>query len=148
MEKYIINKDTLYIKKEENKVIIREDNRLINTKLKITKILDNSCMVYGSSFKGRKDFVNKVLNSKYKNPIFIDNDKIFLCVGSIRNKEFVVINVDKIISINKNNELIVVKFSNCSEIKLNISLNSFYNLIIKCVLLKNIINNDFKLKFL
>lgn len=148
MEKYIVNEDTLYLKKDENKIIIRETNRLINTNVKITKILDNSCIVYGSSFKGRKEFVNKVLDSKYKNPIFIDNNKIFICIGSIRNNEFVLINVDKIVNINKNNDYLVVKLSNNFDIMLNISLNSFYHLIIKCVLLKNIVNNNFKLKFL
>lgn len=148
MEKYIVNEDTLYLKKDENKIIIRETNRLINTNAKITKILDNSCIVYGSSFKGRKEFVNKVLDSKYKNPIFIDNNKIFICIGSIRNNEFILINVDKIVNINKNNDYLVVKLSNDFDIMLNISLNSFYHLIIKCVLLKNIVNNNFKLKFL
>ena len=148
MEKYIVNEDTLYLKKDENKIIIRETNRLINTNTKITKILDNSCIVYGSSFKGRKDFVNKVLDSKYKNPIFIDKNKIFICIGSIRNNEFILINVDKIVNINKNNDYLVVKLSNDFDIMLNISLNSFYHLIIKCVLLKNIVNNNFKLKFL
>lgn len=148
MEKYIVNEDTLYLKKDENKIIIRETNRLINTNVKITKILDNSCIVYGSSFKGRKEFVNKVLDSKYKNPIFIDNNKIFICIGSIRNNEFILINVDKIVNINKNNNYLVVKLSNNFDIMLNISLNSFYHLIIKCVLLKNIVNNNFKLKFL
>ncbi len=148
MEKYIVNEDTLYLKKDENKIIIRETNRLINTNTKITKILDNSCIVYGSSFKGRKEFVNKVLDSKYKNPIFIDNNKIFICIGSIRNNEFILINVDKIVNINKNNDYLVVKLSNDFDIMLNISLNSFYHLIIKCVLLKNIVNNNFKLKFL
>ena len=148
MEKYIVNEDTLYLKKDENKIIIRETNRLINTNTKITKILDNSCIVYGSSFKGRKEFVNKMLDSKYKNPIFIDNNKIFICIGSIRNNEFILINVDKIVNINKNNDYLVVKLSNDFDIMLNISLNSFYHLIIKCVLLKNIVNNNFKLKFL
>ena len=142
MEKYVINKNTMYLKKEGNNLIIREDNKLLNINSNILKVLDNSCILYGSSYKGRRDYVNTMLNYKYKNPIYINDDLIFFLIGNFRSNEFILINVDKVLVINKNINNIVIKLINDIEINIDISINSLYNLIIKCILLKNIINNS------
>ncbi|SEA68377.1 Competence transcription factor ComK [Thalassobacillus cyri] len=70
---YLINRNTMMLKPNvgENKVstFIREESHVICTKKNVQKILDNSCLLYGASFNGRRDFARAFLHTDKKLPV-------------------------------------------------------------------------------
>ncbi len=54
-----------------NKVstFVREESHVICTNKSVKKILDNSCLLYGASFNGRRDFSRAFLQTDKKLPV-------------------------------------------------------------------------------
>ena len=136
---YIINSETVAILKKDKKTFIYnvENYKVINKT--INRILNDNCLFYGSSLLGRKSSAQKILNIKYKVPINISdkNDLIFIQINSLRNKECLFLNINKIIDYKLlNNELIVRCIKN-KIFKLPISKYSFEKMLIKGLILSN-----------
>ena len=70
MDNYIINKNTMVIIGIDEKFskIIERDNEfeVVNS---AKSIIENSCLYYGSSYKGRVESSSNILDSNYKVPI-------------------------------------------------------------------------------
>ena len=96
---YIVNHNTFYIMYDGKYTIINEYGKeiLINGNI-IDEILNNSCIYYGSTLKGRIIASKKLINSNYKVPIIInescriiffkvnsDNKIIFFNYNNIKN---------------------------------------------------------------
>lgn len=76
---YLINENTLAIipYKNKSKVIEKYITYVVN--LLPTEIVNNSCLYYGSSYKGRSESSSYFLGTKYKNPIIIsENNRVIM----------------------------------------------------------------------
>ena len=65
---YIINNNTVYLKVKNEDVYVKEINNEITLRENILKLLNNSCIYYGSSLKGRILGAKSLIKSKYKLP--------------------------------------------------------------------------------
>ena len=87
MESYEINKDTLaIIPKNDKESIVYENNNQYIVKESVDKIMEESCLYFGSNFEGRKAGSAKLLNLTHKLPILIEetNQIIFFPTASPR----------------------------------------------------------------
>lgn len=76
MNYYEINEDTLAvipIEINKTKVIEKENEYVINKNA--YKIMDESCMYYGSTYKGRLKASKNILNCSYKLPVIVEETK-------------------------------------------------------------------------
>ena len=142
MNNYLITKATIGLKKINNKTIIYDDNqtKIINKNIKT--ILEYNCNYYGSSFYGRRKSSQIILDKKYKVPIMLEekNNLVLIFINSIRKKECMILNVNKIINFfEENNQLKIICWNNYI-FKENISKLSFEKLIVNSIKLSNILN--------
>ncbi|MFG6119240.1 MULTISPECIES: competence protein ComK [Thalassobacillus] len=74
---YLINKKTMMVKPnlQEGKLaaLILEDSHVVCAKMSVQNILNNSCILYGSSFNGRRDFARAFLHTDKKLPIEVSS---------------------------------------------------------------------------
>lgn len=106
---YKINKDTLMIINENTgyyRTRVIEKNGEFRLTESPLQIIESSCTKYGAAYEGRRETVNKILNSKTKLPIPVHPKKgIYLMpTRSFRNEKFSLISffhVKKFIGIDK-----------------------------------------------
>lgn len=132
---YEINQGTLcLLKKDENTTEIYELRNNYIIKKNINKIVNDSCISFGSSLKGRVEGTFKLTGIKYKAPIIISEylSIIMLPTGSTRGRICDWINlkyIEKIVE-TKDNKCII-HFSNGKKIKFNVSYFIIKNQITK-----------------
>ena len=140
MENYIISNKTIAILKKDKKTFIYDvDNiRVINKN--INKILELNCYFYGIDLNLIKNYAKNILNVSYKVPIYIKNDIILIQLCSLRNKECLILNSNKIINYKLKNKTLEI---NCENFKFSISIskNILERMLLKTILLTNKINN-------
>lgn len=132
---YIIKKDTLFIHSDGFNTNIKELNKNIEFYGNIDKkILNDSCIYYGSSLQGRIKGSKSLLNGKYKLPIIISekNKIIFFPIKDSLKNEVYWFNFDLIKDYKRENNLIRIIFSTDEIIKLSVSFTIFNNQIYKC----------------
>lgn len=135
MKNYIINERTLFLEKQKEKVIIHELFTKGETSNSIKKILNDSCLFYGSTLRGRLIFSKEILNESYKNPIFINEKQLLIVfpLTALRNKEALLVvynNIDKYHQISKSK--VLVKFKNGDQHTFHVSYYIFHQQILKC----------------
>ena len=137
MENYIFNKNTIAVLKSKKKtVIIDVDNiRVINKN--INKIINNNCLLYGSSLNGRKEYARVILNKTYKLPIFINDNIMLLQINSIRDKNCLFIVLNKFINYKIINNNLLIELANYNYLLSNLSANSFEKIIINGIKINN-----------
>ena len=106
MKDYEINENTLaVIAKDNSNSYVYETNDdkgyVINSS--VNKIMEDSCMYFGSSFEGRKESSAVLLNSHYKVPVVVEetNEIIFFPTSSPRLKDCSWISLNHISSYKK-----------------------------------------------
>lgn len=132
---YIIKKDTLFIHSDGFNTNIKELNKNIEFYGNIDKkILNDSCIYYGSSLQGRIKGSKSLLNGKYKLPIIISekNKIIFFPIKDSFKNEVYWFNFDLIKDYKRENNLVRIIFSNDESLKLSASFTIFNNQIYKC----------------
>ena len=129
---YIINTRTFYIMFDGKKTIINEygtefvfDGDIIN------EILENSCIYYGSTLKGRIIGSKNLINSRYKLPIIINDRKNLIFFKIKSKKEVIWFNFNKIKDYKKYDMFITIDFINNYSKKFMISWSIFNNQILK-----------------
>ena len=137
MENYIFNKNTIAVLKSKKKtVIIDVDNiRVINKN--INNIINNNCLLYGSSLNGRKEYAKDILNKTYKLPIFINDNIMLLQINSIRDKNCLFIVLNKFINYKIINNNLLIELANYNYLLSNLSANSFEKIIINGIKINN-----------
>ena len=137
MENYIFNKNTIAVLKSKKKTIIIDvDNiRVINKN--INKIINNNCLLYGSSLNGRKEYARVILNKTYKLPIFINDNIMLLQINSIRDKNCLFIVLNKFINYKIINNNLLIELANYNYLLSNLSANSFEKIIINGIKINN-----------
>ncbi len=139
MKNYIINDQTIAILKHDQETIIYnvENKKVINKHIK--SILENNCLLHGSSMEGRIKSAKKILNIKYKVPILISEAEniILLQIDCLRNKECLFIVANKIINYEEIQNKLIIKCINDQEFIVNISKYSFEKMLINTIKLNN-----------
>ena len=140
---YEINYDTQIIMPvgDNSSKIIESDEEYF-VKKSVQNIMEHSCEYFGSSFEGRKEGTKKLLGITHKSPIIIEETRkiIFFPTTSPDNWDCMWINLEKIDKYykldNKNSEIM---FKNGDKVKLNVSIGSLSNQILRATRLKYIL---------
>ncbi len=144
---YIINDNTLFLEKNDNldQIFICEKKKKIYVNNSLKNIIDESCLKYGSNYKGRKEFSKNILKNSAKVPIIIREEPI-LIMFPINN---IWINYNNIVSYQQVINLTEVVFFNNVRKTVNCSYYSFHNQYLKCCYLYTIFsrkNYEFSFK--
>ena len=143
--KYIINDNTMYIIFNGVATTINENGLEMEYQGNyVKKILDDSCIYYGSSLKGRIKGAKSILNNSYKLPILISEKRkiVLFPLSSLKNNEIILINFSFIKEYNYVDNFINVIFKNNIEKKFLCSNTIFNNQINKCSRLLWIYENN------
>jgi competence protein ComK len=141
MNNYIINNDTLLIIGKDTYCIIYESNKkLISNKLS-TDIIKESCMYYGSSFKGRVEGTKNLIGVSYKCPIIVSDNIIMFPTASNRDNSCSWINYNNVDNYYVTNNLWTkIIFKNGIEILLELSIGIFDKQYLRSSRLINVLN--------
>ena len=140
---YEINYDTQIIMPvgDNSSKIIESDEEYF-VKKSVQNIMEHSCEYFGSSFEGRKEGTKKLLGITHKSPIIIEETRkiIFFPTTSPDNWDCIWINLEKIDKYYKiDNKTSEIMFKNGDKIKLNVSIGSLSNQILRATRLKYIL---------
>ena len=140
MKEYEINPSTLCIYSiGKNKSYVYELNDQFEVELSCFDIISNSCLFFGSTYKGRKIGSSNLLNCTHKVPILIEESSeiIFFPTASINNNNCVWISFNNLEAINKiDNQYSSVLFKQNREFKMRISYFILTNQIMRSNRLK------------
>ena len=129
---YIINTRTLYVMFDGKNTIINEyGTEIVFNGNLVNDILENSCIYYGSTLKGKMIGSKNLINSRYKLPIIINDRKNLIFFKITNNKEIIWFNFNKIKDYKKNNLFITIYFINNYSKNFMISWSIFNNQILK-----------------
>ena len=140
---YEINYDTQIIMPvgDNSSKIIESDEEYF-VKRSVQNIMEHSCEYFGSSFEGRKEGTKKLLGITHKSPIIIEETRkiIFFPTTSPDNWNCMWINLEKIDKYYKiDNKTSEILFKNGDKVKLNVSIGSLSNQILRATRLKYIL---------
>lgn len=139
MRDYEINKQTLAIiscGKEKSKIIEEDNEFFVN--LPATKIIDDSCKFFGSSYEGRLNGTKSILGVSHKAPIIIEesNGIIFFPTTSPRLENCTWIALNNINDYYKADIDTIIKFNCGKKIKLEVSYGIIDNQILRATRLE------------
>ncbi len=142
MENYEINEDTYAIISKKSgltKVIERKNEYEIAKNA--YEVMDESCMYYGSSYKGRLEAAKQLLKCSYKLPIIVEesNALVFFPTKSSLLKDCCWININSIENIRKINNKTEITFKNGKKMVFDISKLSLENQIYRSTKLESIL---------
>ena len=127
--KYLINKNTLYLEKNNynNYVIIEDINKINYSSISIKKIIDDSCKNYGSSYYGRKLATKYLININSKVPIILSeiDSLIIFPIYSDRKSDNIWIVFNNIKNYYKKNDGVEIVFINDLKKYINCSYYMF-----------------------
>ena len=136
---YEINASTLIILPIDNKNCrILEDDKEFIVKRHSTKIINDSCMFFGSSLSGRQYGTKKLINVAVKAPIIVEESKkiIFFPSSSPRQDNCIWISYNNLIKYEKNEDKTILTFKNNKQVELELSYNIVDNQIVRCIKLE------------
>lgn len=142
MKDYEINENTLAVlPKNDHKSLVYEIDGNYVVPMKTSKIMEESCKYYGSTFNGRKEGSASILNSSTKVPIIVeDSDNlIFFPTSSPRLNECGWISLNHIEKLTKEKTGCKITFKDGKSIRLSISYGVINNQILRSARLKTII---------
>ncbi|MDY7046468.1 MAG: competence protein ComK [Bacillota bacterium] len=127
---YIISPQTKAILLKERsyfRSIILEGNMQRRSLHKPEQIINNSCLLYGSTLDGRRKAVKRILKSSSKLPVPIIPEKgvYMLPTASIKNKSCVWLAYHHIDTYEKYKDQTYIKFFDGNDLLINISHNAF-----------------------
>jgi len=142
MKKYNINEDTIAVipvEYEKTKIIEVDSEYIIDKKA--YKIMDDSCIFYGSTYKGRLNAAKNILNCSYKLPILIEESQniVFFPTKSSLEEDCCWINFNYIKNVIKKDKRCIINFINNNQLELNISKLSIENQITRSTKLSYIL---------
>ena len=122
---------------------IYEYKKIYSTKEKILELINRSCNYYGSSLKGRIEATNYLLNIHYKSPIIVSehSEIILFPISNLKDNNgiwFCYKYVDKYYN---NDEQVIIKLKNHTEISVNVSEKIISNQILKSARLESILKS-------
>lgn len=142
MKNYEINRQTLAIipcGTERSKIIEENNEFFINQPP--TKIIDNSCRFFGSSYDGRLNGTKNILGVSHKAPIIIEESSgiIFFPTTSPRLESCAWISLNNIAEYYKLYGDTIIKFNCGKKIKLELSYGIIDNQVLRATRLESLI---------
>ena len=130
---YIIKNDTLYLKVNNESIYVMEINNEMILNENIIKVLNNSCIYYGSSLKGRILGAKSLIKSKYKLPLIISekNNLFFINIKDKNGYEYW-LNFQYIKDYIYVDNLLKIFFVSDNSLFINCSWTIFNNQMLKC----------------
>ncbi len=140
-DSYEINRGTLILIPVTDKIsqVIEENDQFLVNK-STTKIIDDSCKYFGSSYLGRKEGTKKLIGVNYKAPIIVceTGGIIFFPTSSPRFDHCFWISLKNIKDYLKNKDNKgIVSFKNGKEIELDLSYFILENQIYRATMLES-----------
>lgn len=140
-DSYEINRGTLILIPVTDKIsqVIEENDQFLVNK-STTKIIDDSCKYFGSSYLGRKEGTKKLIGVNYKAPIIVceTGGIIFFPTSSPRFDHCFWISLNNIKDYLKNKDNKgIVSFKNGKEIELDLSYFILENQIYRATMLES-----------
>ena len=130
---YFITKSTIFMEFNGESTIVHENDKKIFFKgEKLEDILNDSCIYYGSTLKGRIVSCKRLINTNYKVPILISEKNNLLFFYIKDNDNVYWFNFLSIKSYHKVENKILVIFNNGQRLLLNVSYTIFHNQILRC----------------
>jgi len=148
---YEISLGTLAIvPNEENNSLVFEDNNRYIVEQTPLEIMEDSCIYFGSTYKGRQESARAILGVDYKIPILVEasNSLIVFPTMSPYASECCWISLNRVkslTSVDKNNT--IVNFDNGSKVLIHSSYRSLENQILRATKLSYILNNRYSNSF-
>ncbi len=145
LNSYEINVDTLVIipiGKSKSKVYEYGGEFIVNQSS--LKIIENSCLFFGSSYDGRKEGTKSLIGIDMKVPIVIEDSRniIFFPTSSCIRESSIWISFQNLIKYTKYNELsTVLYFHDNVQIKVGCKYNLIDNQIVRCIKLEKTLIN-------
>lgn len=140
MDSYEINASTLCIVPiDENRSCVYEFENKYIVNMSVIKIIERSCLFFGSTFLGRKEGSCSLLNSQHKVPIVIEESSeiIFFPTNSPNNTNCIWISYNNFEGVDRiDNKFSKLYFKNHNEFKVEVSYFIITNQIIRCKRLK------------
>lgn len=143
MNEYEINNDTLALISLEDKTKVFEKNNIFVVDKSVNKIMEDSCMYFGSSLSGRQKGTERLIGTSYKAPIIVEetNNIIFFPTCSPRLKTCNWISLNNLERYYSKNNKIVIEFMNNQKIMLNLSYGVINNQILRASRLEAVIRS-------
>lgn len=141
---YEIHKGTIaIIPINSNQSKILEENEILTINKDSSKIIDDSCRFFGSSYLGRHEGTKSLLGINYKSPIVIEESQeiIFFPTASPRVEDCYWISLKHVDKILKNQHFTKILFKNGEELDLNISYGSLENQLFRATRLQSILHD-------
>jgi len=140
-DSYEINRGTLIIIPVTDKIsqVIEENDQFLVRK-STTKIIDDSCKYFGSSYLGRKEGTKKLIGVNYKAPIIVceTGGIIFFPTSSPRFDHCFWISLNNVKDYLKNKDNKgIISFKNGKEIELDLSYFILENQIYRATMLES-----------
>lgn len=127
-----ISNNTQYIIYDGVNTIVKElDTDYVFLGNEMMKILNTSCIYYGSSLNGRLKGSQSIFKSSYKLPIII-SEKNNIIFFPLKDSDYYWINFNNISSFSKKDKGIVVTFKNGYMKYFKVSFTVFNNQMLKC----------------
>ena len=137
MSNYIINSDTYVL--YDNKVLEKYEE--INVDKLLIEVIDDSCLYYGSSYKGRVKATNYMIVQFYNCPIIISEYNSIVFFPFLSNfGDIYWFSYNNISNYYKNGEKIVILFKNNVKKEFEISIVLFNKQYFKSARLNNVLN--------
>lgn len=129
----IINEKTLYLSYNGERTFIQKDTNFYQLRGNVVnKILNYSCIYYGSSLKGRLMCSKNVLNTQNRLPIVISEQKQIVMFPIKENNNILWLNFKLIKDYVKEDDGVKITFKNEVVKNFNISYTILNNQMLKC----------------
>ena len=144
-EDYEINSDTLVIIPiGKNKSRVFENGGDFIVKKSSLKIIEDSCLFFGSSYEGRKEGTKSLIGVDMKVPIIIEDSRniIFFPTSSCIRESSIWISYQNLIKYSKFNQISTdLYFKGNIHVKVGCRYNLIDNQIIRCIKLEKMLLN-------
>ena len=130
---YFITKSTIFMEFNGESTIVHENDKKIFFKgEKLEDILNNSCIYYGSTLRGRIISSKQFIGTNYKVPILVSEKNNLLFFYIKDNDSIYWFNFLSIKSYQKIEGNLLIVFNNNERLILNASYTIFHNQILRC----------------
>lgn len=143
---YEINEKTLaIIPSEESKCKAIEFNKSYDLSKSSYRVIEHNCEYFGVSYKSRVESSSKLLKTKYKTPIIIEEISrlVFFPINSPIKNDALWINYNNILdyySLKTKKKMTIVRFKNGMKMELPVSYYSFNNQFLKASRLNDVLS--------
>ena len=140
---YQINVDTfVIIPIGKNKSKVYENGEILIVNKSSFKIIEDSCLYFGSSYDGRRFATKNLIGIDMKIPIIVEESRniIFFPTSSCIRDNSILISYQNLLKYSKFNDLVTtLYFKNSKGIKVGCKYNLIDNQVIRCIKLEKIL---------